>query len=128
MKIFTLILLISICSLTVFQSCHKKLINQTYCTLEYRTVSIQVIGDTLDDYYTIRQTSGDTIRINNINSIFENNYPVLDDNYQQHIENSTETFLFYGLINDSIVVREPFVIKADRCHIEYVSGRLQVNL
>ena len=125
MKSITLIVVI--CILTLSQSCHKKPVNPTYCTLEYRTISIEVIGDTLDDFYTIRQNTGDTIRLSN-NYTIGNSYPILVDNYQQQIENKTETFQFYGLIHDSIVIHEPFVIKADQCHIEYVSGNLQVTL
>ena len=61
--------------------------------------------------------------------VLESNvYVVLTDSYQKNIQNSVENFVFHGLIGDSLVVNEPFVIKADMCHIDYVSGKTEVNL
>ncbi len=106
-------------------SCNEK--QQLACTMEFRIVTITCNRDSLEHYYTIRELTGDTIRISGGNLIGDKVYPVLDDNFQPTLSGRTEVFHFQGTINDSIVVNEPFVIKADQCHIEYVSGNQVVN-
>ena len=98
------------------------------CTEEYRFVTITVNGAQLDNFYTIRISNGDTIRHDQEMGLDNNVYVVLTDSYQKNIQNSVENFVFHGLIGDSLVVNEPFVIKADQCHITYVSGKTEVNL
>ncbi len=98
------------------------------CTEEYRFVTITVNGRQLDNFYTIRISNGDTIRHDQEMGLDSNVYVVLTDSYQKNIQNSVENFVFHGLIGDSLVINEPFVIKADMCHIDYVSGKTEVNL
>lgn len=106
-------------------SCKKK--QEVFCTMEFRTVSITVNRGLLDDFYTIRESTGDTIRIDRGNIPGNNEYPVLDDRFQTIIRDRTESFRFLGFINNVETVNEIFVIKADQCHIDYVSGNLVVN-
>ena len=111
--------------------CCKKSNNSTstvVCTTDFRTVTIKVLGDTLDHFYTIRVYTGDTIRLNSSNIIEPNTYPVIDDSYQSRIANHTEQFRFVGIKNNNILVNEVFSVKADLCHIEYVSGNQIVTL
>jgi hypothetical protein len=116
-----------ILAIIMFVSCKSESQNNTVaCTMEFRTVTINVQGDTLDHFYTIRVTSGDTIRLNSGNTFGANTYPVLDDSYQSNIANRTEQFRFVGLKNNAIIVDELFTIKADQCHISYVSGNQTV--
>ena len=122
MKIFFLSFIILFCS------CINRNSNAIICTMEFRTIAIKVNGDSLHNFFTIRQNTGDTIRFNQGNIFNKNSYPVLDDSYQSRIVNNAENFRFIGIINDSIVVNELFVIKADQCHIQYVSGNLEVTL
>ncbi|MFN8154844.1 MAG: hypothetical protein U0Y08_11180, partial [Bacteroidia bacterium] len=98
------------------------------CTMEYRYITITVTGGLLDDFYTLRVSTGDTIRYAKNELPGDSVYIVLGDNYQQALKNSTDTFNFRGLINDSVVVDEAFVINADECHIEYISGDTDVSL
>ena len=98
------------------------------CTEEYRFVTITVNGAQLDNFYTIRTSNGDTIRHEQEMGLDSNVYVVLTDSYQKNIQNSVENFVFHGFIGDSLVVNEPFVIKADQCHITYVSGKTEINL
>ena len=116
-----LLAIISFFLLPLFIACNEK--EEVMCTIEFRTVAITVNGTDLDQYYTIRESTGDTIRIDRGNLPGNKTYPVLDDNFQQTIKNTTENFRFRGFINGTIVVNELFVIKADDCHIEYVSGK-----
>lgn len=95
------------------------------CTEEFRTVGIEITGQTLDNWYTVRESTQDTFLIG---TSFQNTYAVLDDNFQQTLANKEEDFTFHGVISDSVWVKEIFVISADACHINYVSGKLKVDL
>lgn len=108
----------------IFQSCKEEAV----CTEEFRTIGITIIGDSLTDFYTIRNSSLDTIRLSNYMDPFDNYYPVLDDNYTPILGNSQESFTFIGERNDTIVVHEQYIIKADDCHIDKVSGKNEVIL
>jgi hypothetical protein len=99
------------------------------CTMEFRMVTVSVTGPALTSYYTLRTTTGDTIRIGQENvGGMAGVYPNLDDSFQSVIEGRTENFIFKGFINDSLVVNESYGIAADKCHINYVSGNLNVTL
>ena len=98
------------------------------CTEEFRFVTIRVNGEPLNDFFTIRTATEDTIRHTKEFGLNNNEYVILTDNYQKYFQNSVENFIFQGFIGDSLVVNEPFVIKADLCHIDYVSGKIEVNL
>ncbi len=95
------------------------------CTEEFRTVAIEISGLTIDSFKRIRLSTNDTIK--NDGFLYENFYPVLTDNYQKKLENQTDSFLFLAWKADSLWLQEPFVIKADYCHIEKVSGKEKVS-
>jgi hypothetical protein len=100
---------------------------ESACTMEFRTISIQVIGEPLHDFYTIRNLNGDTLRYEHF-GMDENYYTVLDDNFHIYLKNATENFTFIGIINGEKVVEEAFVIRGDDCHIEKVGGAVTVYL
>ena len=125
MKLVSFFILIVV-SVLILISCTKD--EEVICTMEYRYISIDVKGGILDDFYTIRKYTGDTIRNEKDNIIGNNSYIILSDNYQNKIKNKEEIFIFKGYITDSLVVNEQFIIKADECHIDYVSGKKDINL
>jgi len=125
MKKFSLHIIIFF-TILFFISCAKE--EEVICTMEWRYISIDVKGCVLDDFYTIRKYTGDTIRYEKDNIIGNNSYIILSDNYQNKIKNKEEIFIFKGYITDSLVVNEQYVIKADECHINYVSGKKEINL
>ena len=125
MKLVSFFILIVV-SILILISCTKD--EEVICTMEYRYISIDVKGGILDDFYTIRKYTGDTIRNEKDNIIGNNSYIILSDNYQNKIKNKEEIFIFKGYITDSLVVNEQFIIKADECHIDYVSGKKEINL
>ena len=125
MKLVSFFILIVV-SILILISCTKD--EEVICTMEYRYISIDVKGGILDDFYTIRKYTGDTIRYEKDNIIGNNSYIILSDNYQNKIKNKEEIFIFKGYITDSLVVNEQFIIKADECHIDYVSGKKEINL
>ena len=121
-----LLLTLSLVALLGMTSCEQN--DEVACTAEFVTIAITVNGDALDDYYTIREDTGDTLRIGRENVWGENVYPVLDDSYHAMLRNRTEPFRFQGVVAGAVVVDEPFVIKADECHVIYVSGKQEVDL
>ena len=125
MKKFSLHIIIFF-TILFFISCAKE--EEVICTMEWRYISIDVKGCVLDDFYTIRKYTGDTIRYEKDNILGNNSYIILSDNYQNKIKNKEEIFIFKGYITDSLVVNEQYVIKADECHINYVSGKKEINL
>ena len=125
MKLVSFFILIVV-SILIIISCTKD--EEVICSMEYRYISIDVKGGILDDFYTIRKYTGDTIRNEKDNIIGNNSYIILSDNYQNKIKNKEEIFIFKGYITDSLVVNEQYIIKADECHINYVSGKKEINL
>lgn len=120
-KFFVLLLL-----LTTAFACKE---DQVACTMDFRMVTVTVTGPALTSYYTLRTTTGDTIRTGQENiGGMAGIYPILDDSYQSILEGRTENFIFRGFINDSLVVNESYGISADECHIAYASGNLNVTL
>jgi hypothetical protein len=126
MKKFSLHIIIFF-TILFFISCAKEE-EEVICTMEWRYISIDVKRGVLDNFYTIRKYTGDTIRYEKDNIIGNNSYIILSDNYQNKIKNKEEIFIFKGYITDSLVVNEQYVIKADECHINYVSGKKEINL
>jgi len=102
--------------------------DQIACTEEFRTITVTITGGTLDDFYTIRKSTEETIRYSKEDGLTENYYPILDDSYQSKFVNSRETFTFIGVINEVVVVEENYVIAADFCHINLVSGKTEIDL
>ncbi|HAA18748.1 MAG TPA: hypothetical protein DCR93_27810 [Cytophagales bacterium] len=91
------------------------------CTEEFRTVGIDLTGGTPDDFYTLRSSTGDTIRL--MDDAFPGDfYPVIDDSWQEELQGSEEEFVFEAVVDGTVVVSETFVIEADLCHINKVSG------
>lgn len=120
-----LILPVLLIGVVLFDACESE--NGVVCTLEFRTIGLTVVGDALTDSYTIRISNNDTIRPHDF-GYGENYYVVLDDSYQSNFAGTQESFEFVGEIDDSVVIRENYVIAADQCHISKVSGLSQITL
>ena len=121
-------LIITALTFVIIQACSN---NDTLfvCTEEFRTVGVNISGGELTEFFTLHNENQDTLRhtdtFQNGNSTF---YPVLTDAFQEELEGREESFTFKGLIDDQIVVDEVYVIKADQCHIELVSGKTEISL
>ena len=131
MKTFTTPVFIALIALLSLQlGCsEKKDVPQVMCTEEYRTVSLKIIGDTLTDFYTVRELTGETIQYNaNGFKPFMNYYPVLEDSYQPVLVNSSERFTFKGFIGEELVVEVKYLIGAVFCHIYKLNGKDEVTI
>lgn len=99
------------------------------CTEEFRMIGVKVTGEELTDFYTLRVSTGDTIRFTNGDTYpLVNWYPILDDSFQPILEGSEEEFLFVGELDGPEVLRETYVIGADQCHIYRQSGPQAIAL
>ena len=101
---------------------------EVICSDEFKTIGVKVIGGRLDDFYTIRMATADTIRFTESGQYpLSNWYPILDDSYQPLLEGTREDFIFAGIKNATEVVRQQFSIGADVCHIIKYSGPVEVS-
>jgi hypothetical protein len=103
--------------------------DEIVCSDEFRTIGLTVSGGRLSDFYTIRESTGDTIRFTG-SGIYPLSrwYPILDDSYQEILYDTEEQFYFYGEIDGSRVVEELYIIGADACHIFKVTGKESVSI
>lgn len=108
-----------------FNSCQDGLFEEV-CTEEFRTITLEVLGDSLSDWKTIDVQANDTFKIES--SFFQSYYPVLSDAELERVKNTSKSFYFIGYVGDSIVVKEPFLISGDHCHVSKVSGKSQIVL
>lgn len=113
----------------LFTSCESDEDNQDgiICTEQFVTVGVALINADLTEWFTIRKSTNDTIQLEgkvegNI-SIF---YPILNDSFQPLLENTQEEFDFHGYEADELVINEPYIIGADECHIDIISGRTEI--
>lgn len=116
-KILLFSTLASILFLFSLQSCE---VNRL-CTEEFVIVSLQVDGDLLDEHFTRVKSTG-KIAYQDTLPATSNNYIVVTDDYRATFENMSTTFVFFGKKDGKIVVETEFVVKADECHIEKLSG------
>lgn len=100
--------------------------DKSVCTTEFRSVGLTVSGDSLTDFYTVRLSTSDTIRGSTGVESRTHWYLVLDDSYQRTLANRQETFRFIGKKGQLVVVREDYLIAADRCHIRKISGKSEI--
>ena len=136
MKSILTFCLLSICFLlTTSSSCKKEKdtgdCDGIACTMMFAMVTVNVTDSAgqavkLDDAYTISNITADTIR--HEQNLHDMGYIVLDDSYQKYIVNTSATFQFIGVKDGKQVVNAPFVIGADCCHINKISGETEIKI
>lgn len=80
----------------------------------------------LDDVYVMRDKNNDIYRPEQQAAAWDSSYVVMDDGYLQKMQNQSDTFYFIGIKNGVEVVKEPFVISADCCHVNKQSGKTNI--
>lgn len=95
------------------------------CTLQFETVSVEVSGPALDQTYTIRIATGDTV-YRATSAAGSNFYTVLTDNYVPELAGQEADFQFLGFAGGTKTVDETYRIGADLCHIYKVSGKAAI--
>lgn len=101
--------------------------SDVFCTAIFASVSINVEDKNgnaveLHDFYTVNRSTNDTIR-SSVPSWNKGTYTVVDDGYTSKMFNKTYDFSFIGIVNNQVVINEPFSISADCCHVSKVSGK-----
>lgn len=71
------------------------------CTLIFKTEVFEVTGAALDDFYSLRLSNGDTLRLENYNSS-DIYYPILNDNSIPHIKGIVERIDFVAIRRNQI--------------------------
>lgn len=117
-------------------SCEKKRLKSisndcdVVCTNEFRSIFTTVVdtnGQTVELYSasTVRNSTQEVVYSYQFDSTVITNgiYTVMNDGYQKQLKNQVDTFTFTGITNDNRMVEGQFVISADCCHINKVSGQ-----
>lgn len=117
-------------------SCSKKKLKtignecDVFCTEEFRSIFTTVVdtnGQTVELYSTstVRNSTQEVVFSYQYDSTIINNgiYTIMNDGYQKQLKNQVDTFTFTGITNDNRMVEGQFVISADCCHINKVSGQ-----
>lgn len=102
------------------------------CTMMFAMVTVEVKDQQankviLDEYYTIREKTGDKITSQS-NTPDSGTYTILDDSYVTTLKNKSEQFHFIGKKNGAEVINETYVISADCCHVNKVSGKSTITI
>jgi hypothetical protein len=102
------------------------------CTMMFGMITVEVKDQQgnkviLDEYYTVREKTGDKI-IGQSHIPDSGTYTILDDNYTSALRNKTEIFQFIGKKNGTEVINEKYEISADCCHINKVSGKSSITI
>ena len=95
------------------------------CTLIFVTEIVAVSVTVLDDFYSIRLSTGDTLRLEDYNSK-DQYYPILDDSSIPQTKNIEECIDFVALREDQIL-KTPYTFTSDGCHIVKTSGLEVIN-
>ena len=101
------------------------------CTEEFRSITLEIvdINDNpviLDSFKTTREDTGEEIESNE--NLHQNFYPIINDNYQNEIAQKEINLKFTGFINNIEVLSTNYVVSADCCHIELISGKTKIVL
>lgn len=120
----------------VFSSCSKADEEGVFCTLEYRMFTLTLSDSSgnpvfLDRHHTLDKNTGDTIL-----NFRPASQPFCQDSttacysyFLDDISLTTESgknFVFEGMIGDSLIVRQDFTMKHDKCHVIKVSGKTEL--
>ena len=95
------------------------------CTLIFVTESVTISGTVLVDFYSLRLSTGDTLRLEDYNSK-DQYYPILDDSSIPQTKNIEECIDFVALRGDQIL-KTPYTFTSDGCHIVKTSGLEVIN-
>lgn len=117
-------------------SCSKAGDDEIFCTLEVREFSLTLRDSSgapvfLERHHTLNKSTGDTIL-----NFRPASQPFCQDSttacytyFEDNISLTTEqgkAFLFEGMRGDSVLVRQDFVMKHDKCHVIKVSGETEL--
>ncbi len=110
------------------------------CTMDFRYIHITISDSdgkpvALDKFRTIRIADGHEFDLQSDANNWEDStwkatgsYPLLTDGQQKQISTKGETVEFHGEKNGVLIVKEPYEVRDDCCHIDLVSGNRNVTV
>lgn len=108
------------------------------CTEIYVTLTVSVKNDSgdnvaLDSFEVVDTKTGENLTVNYNDSEYQyykeqGLYPIFSDKYQKQYQNSETTISFKGYISNKVVVDQDFVVGADCCHVNLISGPTEIFL
>ncbi len=113
--------------ITVLSSCS----DTTVCTTNIVYLKLNVVGDTLTDYFTIRLLTNDTIRADEgpyMNPKGGYDYYIIANPFGSQIQGDFEKILFIGMIDEMIVISEEYRLAKGECGFRVLSGKEKVTL
>jgi hypothetical protein len=107
-----------------------------FCTLEFRFIHVDILeadssAAEIDSFFVVQTATGDTIldaATTPYTDFFEEGITIFTDSELNLTNTTGSTFNLTAYQNASLVVNENYVIKHDECHIDLVSGPLQIWL
>lgn len=101
------------------------------CTEEFRYITVEIVDSknepiVLDSYKIIRNDTDEDIT--HKEDMFQNSYPIINDSYQNEIANKKLSLTFTGVLNNQEVINEIYIVSADCCHIDLISGKTKIIL
>ena len=95
------------------------------CSLIFFTEPVKVSGTVLDDFYSLRFSNGDTLRLEDYNSK-DQYYPILDDSFIPQTKDIQERIDFVTLRGDQIL-KTLYTFTSNGCHVVKISGLEVIN-
>jgi hypothetical protein len=107
----------------------------TLCTLEFKGIAILIKHTTdstavlLTSYKVLRVSDNKDITINHDSTFGKfGYYTLVDDSEKAMLKNINVEIEFQGYIENSLVIKEQFVVTADCCHVSLLSGETEVYI
>ncbi|RYD57149.1 MAG: hypothetical protein EOP56_10130 [Sphingobacteriales bacterium] len=101
------------------------------CTQMFKMITLRITDASgnavkLDDYYTLHVASGEKAKVTGgMNGGY---YTVVDDSRRKDLQDRKVELKFVGMKDGKEVVNETYMVTADCCHIEKISGKTEIVL
>jgi hypothetical protein len=120
--------------LIILFSCNED--DVRFCTLEFRFIHVNILeADSsdadIDSFFVVKTATGDTIldaTTTPYNDFFEEGITIFTDNELSLTTTTGSTFNLTAYKNTNLVVNENYVIQHDECHIDLLSGDIEIFL
>ena len=98
-----------------------------FCTGVFNEIKITVVDNNkkpvlIDEFYTIRTSTNDTLYNSSITLNITPYKVVLDDSYLPKLRNQRDIFRYLAFYKKRLVADQPYTISADCCHIKKELG------
>lgn len=112
---------------SIRQNCDSIACEEVFVTVFVKIKNKSGTPQSLDDHYTIVKSTGDTIR-DDSGPYPDGTYIIITDKQQKKLEYNPTNYIFYGIKKGSVIIKEPYVVSADCCHINMISGKPEVTI